>query len=916
MPDDNDRTARATKRTRIEELIHEELERPSSHSSHFDTQDEKAAKKPHEKRITDLLAENLREQLILKGYSVPVPPGGNGATARPTEFLPAISSTEISEPMEGDLPKLSLHPSFFVGGVKIGWPFPVVMKPQRQMAMHLITALKSSKHVVIESPTGTGKSAAILCSILAWQRYHAKMEGTAAERPCKVIYCSRTHSQVAQMVASLRKTPYRPRMAILGSRKLLCINKKVVEGGSMDKECRVRVKNTEKRRRYMFKSNHEFYDDENPPTLPLDDSSEIQNPAPAIAGETDNEDDGMLRRLPKRACCSYYQQIGTKRTAALACKSFVPSRSAKHGGDMSKHGTHDVEDLVLFGKNPHRRRGIAVYRSPDEPFGMTLVEHNKRIHIGAIRKQSPAEASGALKVGDEILTINGSAALSSVDRTARQVGQTPRDKPLMLDITSSTDDVLRNDDDTDEIYSEHAPCPYFLSRGLAKDAELVFCPYNYVLDPVIREALGLSLWNTVVVLDEAHNVEDTLRESGSGIFSEFELAEMVAMLLEFIPNIPSNAMDSDVKQLSDWAHEALLVVESLLRFLIGSKVNFERFKAASVLEEWRKFRTPDDTEFEMTFDGPTGHGVKGKAVGCATFLQKLDTVFCGEQLRLNSAEFVKKVHSFDDWRTDTFGGLLNRLSEMTTILSYAAKYSEHYYIASVVKGNGSLEFASREETEADASPTLSNKKHQRLPKLETVKSCCRHPHCQANVSGPDFLDGAIRHGEYCTGDQPRWEASLRFELLTPAPLFKDLRGMCRTVVLASGSLAPIPSLCTELGLVGSTVSAKEQSPLASSSFKTTASESVKEERTKEIPGTQISSHPLEGDSVLDLDEHLRSTRLDAEMSGPRLQIMPKPLEADHIIDLEKQLLVVSCGVFTNGECFEVQASFVFCQLSC
>ena len=94
------------------------------------------------------------------------------------------------------------------------------MKPQRLMAVHLIKALKNKKHVVLESPTGTGKSAALLCSVLAWQRYHYKMEqskkrtssddiimidgeGDSTKVPrVKIIYCSRTHSQVAQMVAS------------------------------------------------------------------------------------------------------------------------------------------------------------------------------------------------------------------------------------------------------------------------------------------------------------------------------------------------------------------------------------------------------------------------------------------------------------------------------------------------------------------------------------------------------------------------------------------------------------------------------------------------------------------------------------------------------------------------------------------
>ena len=77
--------------------------------------------------------------------------------------------------MSGDIPQLKLN-EFFVEGVKIGWPFATVLPSQRQMAMHIIKGLKRKMHVVAESPTGTGKSAAILCSVLAWQRYHMQSQ--------------------------------------------------------------------------------------------------------------------------------------------------------------------------------------------------------------------------------------------------------------------------------------------------------------------------------------------------------------------------------------------------------------------------------------------------------------------------------------------------------------------------------------------------------------------------------------------------------------------------------------------------------------------------------------------------------------------------------------------------------------------
>ena len=154
--------------------------------------------------------------------------------------LESASMSENDPPtrVEGDVPQLHKVACFAVQGVRIGWPYREVMKPQRQMSLRLLSSLKRSLHCIIESPTGTGKSAAILCSALAWQRDHFSRTGTTA----KIIYCSRTHSQVQQMVKSLRKTSYRPRMAVLGSRDKLCVHADMEgkKGAAVNNGCRDR----------------------------------------------------------------------------------------------------------------------------------------------------------------------------------------------------------------------------------------------------------------------------------------------------------------------------------------------------------------------------------------------------------------------------------------------------------------------------------------------------------------------------------------------------------------------------------------------------------------------------------------------------------------------------------------------------
>jgi Rad3-related DNA helicase len=52
--------------------------------------------------------------------------------------------------------------------------------------------------------------------------------GNAAhERRPLIIYASRTHSQLAQVIRELKSTKYRPRMAVIGSRQQMCVHKDV-----------------------------------------------------------------------------------------------------------------------------------------------------------------------------------------------------------------------------------------------------------------------------------------------------------------------------------------------------------------------------------------------------------------------------------------------------------------------------------------------------------------------------------------------------------------------------------------------------------------------------------------------------------------------------------------------------------------
>ncbi|XP_019699354.1 regulator of telomere elongation helicase 1 homolog isoform X2 [Harpegnathos saltator] len=71
---------------------------------------------------------------------------------------------------------------------------------------------------------------------------------------------------------------------------------------------------------------------------------------------------------------------------------------------------------------------------------------------------------------------------------------------------------------------KHKCCPYFLAKELKQSADIVFMPYNYLLDPKTRKSQGIDLQNTVVLLDEAHNVEKVCEEAASLQISSTDVA--------------------------------------------------------------------------------------------------------------------------------------------------------------------------------------------------------------------------------------------------------------------------------------------------------------------------------------------------------------------------------------------------------
>lgn len=163
-----------------------------------------------------------------------------------------------------------------INRVDVDFPF-TPYGPQIQYMSKVIDALRNGHNALLESPTGTGKTLCLLCAALAWRstyiaalqaRLHNALSpdlasaagldevvvsaGDALEgllrpgagptglRAPRIVYASRTHSQLAQAVRELQRTVYRPGMALLASRDQLCVHgiSREMSGARLNARCR------------------------------------------------------------------------------------------------------------------------------------------------------------------------------------------------------------------------------------------------------------------------------------------------------------------------------------------------------------------------------------------------------------------------------------------------------------------------------------------------------------------------------------------------------------------------------------------------------------------------------------------------------------------------------------------------------
>lgn len=130
--------------------------------------------------------------------------------------------------------------------------------------------------------------------------------------------------------------------------------------------------------------------------------------------------------------------------------------------------------------------------------------------------------AGVIASRDQLCIHDGLQKMSNTEKTymckALMAKKKPTDKCCYYENLKSRsaptfENTILDIEELGRIGREFDICPLYVSKDLIKQADIVFMPYNYLLDPKVRRYTQIELSNSIIILDEGHNVEKMCEDS-------------------------------------------------------------------------------------------------------------------------------------------------------------------------------------------------------------------------------------------------------------------------------------------------------------------------------------------------------------------------------------------------------------------
>ncbi|XP_069759331.1 ATP-dependent DNA helicase DDX11 isoform X3 [Narcine bancroftii] len=624
--------------------------------------------------------------------------------------------------------------------------FPFPFKPysiQEEFMTALYSVLDEGKIGIFESPTGTGKSLSLICGALTWLRdFEEKKKLEAAQ-----LLEDRLPQQWQSQDLQLSSVGSKESKSKSSGGELDWITEFVQKKAERDlvdklKDEELRRKKREERLEQMRNNVHLKY---------------------ALKRKREDIDTACLLQICKQEVTS--EQASNTDLLDKEDEGFILADYESDDEKKSKDsGLSDEDDLeeehvtkIYYCSRTHSQLAQFIHEVKKSPFGKEI----RLVALGSRQNLCVNEEVRCLKsvqlINDRCLEMqrNKSDRKGSGDaETSKRKRKSRVTCPFYSheQMQSLRDEVLVEVKDIEQLVSlgkEMKACPYYASRYAIPAAQLVVMPYQTLLHSSTRRASGIKLKGQVLVIDEAHNLIDTITAIHSYKVTGSQLCCAHSQLSQYLERYRSRLKAKNLMYIK----QILYILVNLLQVLggkVGQNPNMQK-----IFQGGTDLQSINDFLFRAQFDNIN--------------LFKVQHYYVKSMLSQKLFGFVEKYH---DSASKPFSVQNQKESKTAALGNFLQSLDE--------KSSGQVKLHEQEET------------------LEKEQSVMASP--MMHIEGFLFaLTSANKDGRVVIQRQGTVsQSSLKFLLLNPAVHFAEVVKECRAVVIAGGTMQPVADFKDQL----------------------------------------------------------------------------------------------------------------------
>ncbi|XP_059833719.1 ATP-dependent DNA helicase DDX11 [Hypanus sabinus] len=609
---------------------------------------------------------------------------------------------------------------------------------QEEFMTALYNVLEEGKIGIFESPTGTGKSLSLICGALTWLKdFEEKKKREAAELLEDRLPQQR---QSQDLQASTKKLEAK---ALEGELDWITeFVQKKAERDLVDKlkDEELRRKKREERLEQMRNNVQHKY---------------------ALKRKRDADDTEHLIQMSKEMMTS--EQASNTDALDKEDEGFILADYESDDEKKSKDpGLSDEDDLeeehvtkIYYCSRTHSQLTQFIHEVKKSPFG----KETRLVSLGSRQNLCVNEEVRSLKsvqlINDRCLEMQKN---KRADRKGSEDAQEAPKRKRKSRVTCPfysheqmqflRDEVLVEVKDIEQLVSlgkEMKACPYYASRYAIPPAQLVVMPYQTLLHSSTRQASGIKLKGQVLVIDEAHNLIDTITAIHSYKVTGSQLCCAHSQLSQYLERYRSRLKAKNLMYIK----QILYILVNLLQVLggkVGQNPNMQK-----ISQEGTELRSINDFLFRAQFDNIN--------------LFKVQRYYTKSMLSQKLFGFVEKYQ-------DSALKPVNAQNQTAALANFLQSLNE--------KSSGQVKLHEQEESLEKEQPLMASPMMHIEGFLFALTSTNK--------------DGRVVIQKQGTVSQ----SSLKFLLLNPAVHFAEIVKESRAVVIAGGTMQPVAEFKDQL----------------------------------------------------------------------------------------------------------------------